>query len=105
MQAVRTSQEIIDENLEYSLFSWSVQGTLAPLAVVGGQGAWFWDADGKRYLDLCSQQVKVMNLGHQHPRVVQAIKEQADTICYVAPSYATEPKGRLAHLVAEKSGL
>src|SRR5438270_12353955 len=104
MQTVRTSQEIIQENMEYTLFSWSAQGNLAPLAVVGGEGAWFWDADGKRYLDLSSQQVICLNLGHQHPRVVQAIKEQADTLCFAAPSFANEPKGKLGKKIAQHSG-
>src|SRR5947209_10923839 len=105
MQAVRTSQDIVDENLEYSLFSWSVQGAVSPIAVVGGEGVWFWDADGNRYLDFSSQQVICLNLGHQHPRVVRAIQEQAGTLCFAAPSFATEPKGKLAHKVAEKTGL
>ena len=105
MQAVRTSQEIVEENLAYTLFSWSTQGGLDPIAVVGGQGAWFWDADGKRYLDFSSQQVISLSLGHQHPKVVQAIKDQADTLCFAAPSFANEPKGRLGRKVAEKTGL
>ncbi|MDQ2742457.1 MAG: aminotransferase class III-fold pyridoxal phosphate-dependent enzyme, partial [Chloroflexota bacterium] len=105
MQTVRSSQDVIAENLGNILFSWSVQGSLDPLAIAGGEGAWFWDFDGKRYLDLCSQQVISLNLGHQHPKVVAAIKEQADTLCYAAPSFASEPKGRLAKMLAEKTGL
>ncbi|GAC1462115.1 MAG: aspartate aminotransferase family protein [Chloroflexota bacterium] len=105
MQHMQTSQEIIDENLEYTLFSWSVQGSLAPLAVARGEGAWFWDADGNRYLDLSSQQVICLNLGHQHPKVVQAIKNQADSLCFAAPSFANEPKGRLGKRLAGLTGL
>ncbi|PZS05511.1 MAG: aspartate aminotransferase family protein [Chloroflexi bacterium] len=105
MQSLETAQHIVDENLDYSLFSWSVQGSIKPLAVVGGQGAWFWDADGNRYLDLSSQQVICTNLGHQHPRVVQAIKDQADKMCFVAPSYASEPRGKLARKLVEITGL
>jgi taurine---2-oxoglutarate transaminase len=105
MQTVRTSQEIIEENLRYTLFSWSAQGSLAPLSIVRGEGVWFWDADGKRYLDLSSQQVICLNLGHQHPKVVQAIKDQADTLCFAAPSFANEPKGQLGRKLAEITGL
>ncbi|GAC1468044.1 MAG: aspartate aminotransferase family protein [Chloroflexota bacterium] len=101
----RTSESIIEENLEYTLFSWSAQGNLAPIAVAGGEGAWFWDADGTRYLDFSSQQVISLTLGHQHPRVVQAIKDQAETLCFAAPSYANEPKGVLAHKIADVTGL
>src|SRR5947209_13104327 len=56
--------------------SWSVQGALDPIAVAGGEGCWFWDYDGKRYLDFASQLVNV-SIGHQHPKLVAAIKEQA----------------------------
>ena len=101
----RTAQDIIEENLDYTLFSWSAQGNLKPIAVAGGQGAWFWDADGNRYLDLSSQQVISLTLGHQHPKVVQAIKDQAETLCFASPSYANEPKGRLAHKIADLTGL
>jgi len=105
MEAVRTSEEIVRENLEHTLFSWSAQGSLDPLAVVGGEGAWFWDADGNRYLDMSSQQVISLNLGHQPRPVVQAIKDQADRLCYAAPSFANEPKGRLAHLLTDLTGM
>jgi taurine---2-oxoglutarate transaminase len=105
METVRTSEDIARENLDYTLFSWSAQGSLAPLAIVGGEGAWFWDADGKRYLDLSSQQVICLNLGHQHPRVVRAIKEQADTLCFASPSFANEPRGKLGRKLAELTGL
>ena len=101
----RTAQDIIEENLEYTLFSWSAQGGLAPLAIAGGKGAWFWDADGNRYLDFSSQQVISLTLGHQHPKVIQAIKDQADTLCFAAPSYANEPKGKLGRKIAELTGL
>jgi len=104
-QLLGKARDIIDENLAYTLFSWSAQGSLAPLAVAGGEGAWFWDADGNRYLDFSSQQVISLTLGHQHPRVVQAIKDQADTLCYAAPSYANEPKGKLGRKIAELTGL
>lgn len=107
MQTVshRTATDIIEENRRYSLFSWSAQGSLAPIAVAGGEGSWFWDADGNRYLDFSSQQVISLTIGHQHPKVIQAIKDQADTLCYAAPSYANEPKGKLARKIAEKTGL
>lgn len=105
MQTLRSSQDVVAENLAYTLFSWSAQGDLKPMTIAGGEGAWFWDFDGNRYLDLCSQQVVALNLGHQHPKVVAAIKEQADTLCYAAPSFASEPKGQLARRLVEKTNL
>src|SRR5437762_12398844 len=80
--------------------SWSVQGALDPIAVAGAEGCWFWDYDGKRYLDFASQLVNV-SIGHQHPKLVAAIKEQADKLCTIGPPMATEAKSTLARLVAE----
>ena len=44
--------------------SWSAQGALHPLAIAGAEGSWFWDYDGRRYLDFSSQLVNT-NIGHQ----------------------------------------
>ena len=85
---------------QFVLHSWSVQDTLDPIAVAGGEGCWFWDYDGKRYLDFASQLVNV-SIGHQHPKLVAAIKEQADKLCTIGPPMATEPRSTLARLVAE----
>src|SRR5579885_2499737 len=52
--------------------SWSVQDALDPIAVAGGEGCWFWDYDGKRYLDFASQLVNV-SIGHQHARLVAEV--------------------------------
>jgi taurine--2-oxoglutarate transaminase len=94
------ADEMIRLNREYTLFSWSVQSTLDPIPAVGGEGVFFWDADGKRYLDFSSQLV-YLNIGHQHPKVVRAIQEQAGQLCTVQPAMATEPRGRLGQRLAE----
>lgn len=94
------AQQSIDLNRRYTFFSWSVQSAVKPLAVAGAQGSCFWDAEGKRYLDFASQPMNV-NTGHEHPRVVAAIKKQAQTLCYVYPGLATEPWAKLGKLLAE----
>ena len=71
-----TSKEIVDLNKEYTFFSWSVQGQVNPIPVEKAEGIYFWDADGKRYLDFSSQLMNT-NIGHQHPKVVKAIQDQA----------------------------
>ena len=78
--------------------SWSAQGLIKPLPIAGGEGCWFWDHDGKRYLDFSSQLVN-LNLGHQHPRLVQAIKDQAEKLCTVAPSFANDARSEAARLI------
>ena len=82
--------------------SWSAQATLDPMVVAGAGGSWFWDEDGRRYLDFSSQMVN-MNIGHQHPRVVAAIQEQAATLCMIAPGHANEARSTLARLLAERA--
>ncbi|MEU7869308.1 aspartate aminotransferase family protein [Dactylosporangium sp. NPDC049140] len=79
--------------------SWSAQRMLDPVVVEGGLGATFWDDAGTRYLDFSSQLVN-LNLGHQHPRVVAAIQEQAAKLCTVAPTFANAARSEAARLIA-----
>jgi taurine--2-oxoglutarate transaminase len=95
-----TAEEIVNMNLEYTFFSWSVQGQATPIPVVRAEGVYFWDADGKRYLDFSSQLVN-MNSGHQHPKIVKAIQDQAGVLCMAHPGFATEPRGLLGKKLAE----
>jgi taurine--2-oxoglutarate transaminase len=92
--------QVVADAKEYVLHSWSVQDALNPIAVAGAEGRYFWDYDGKRYLDFASQLVNV-SIGHQHPKLVAAIKEQADKLCTIGPPMATEPRSTLARLISE----
>jgi taurine--2-oxoglutarate transaminase len=80
--------------------SWSAQGLINPIPVAGGEGSWFWDYEGKRYLDFSSQLVN-LNIGHQHPRLIAAIQEAAGRLCTVAPSFANADRGEAARLITE----
>jgi len=82
--------------------SWSAQDLIAPLPIEGGLGATFWDADGNNYLDFASQLVN-LNLGHQHPRMVAAIKAQADRLCTVSPTFANDVRSEAAAMVASRA--
>jgi taurine---2-oxoglutarate transaminase len=93
-------RHVVADAKRYVLHSWSVQDALAPIPVAGGEGRYFWDYDGKRYLDFASQLVNV-SIGHQHPKVVAAIKEQAEKLCTIGPPMATEPRSTLARMLAE----
>src|SRR5213595_45796 len=93
-------KQIVEDAKEYVLHSWSVQDAIAPIPVAGAEGRYFWDYEGKRYLDFASQLVNV-SIGHQHPRLVAAIKEQADKLCTIGPPMASEPRSTLARLLAE----
>jgi taurine---2-oxoglutarate transaminase len=100
----RTSREIVQENREYTMFSWSVQGAANPIHMTRGEGVWFWDGDGNRWLDFSSQLIN-LNIGHQHPKMLAAIKKQVDELCFAGPSFATEPRGVLGKMLAESTGL
>ena len=79
---------------------WTVQGPRDVPTLVGGSGSHLVDADGHRYLDFSSQLV-FTNLGHQHPRIVAAIKAQADRLCTLAPGNASDIRGEAARLIVE----
>jgi taurine--2-oxoglutarate transaminase len=95
-----TSQEIIDLSKEYTFFSWSVQGQVNPIPVGKAEGIYFWDTDGKRYIDFSSQLMNT-NIGHQHPKVVKAIQDQAAELCFVHPGNTTEVRALLGKKLAE----
>ncbi|MFF3612676.1 aspartate aminotransferase family protein [Streptomyces sp. NPDC002580] len=82
--------------------SWSAQELIDPLAVAGAEGSYFWDYEGKRYLDFTSGLV-FTNIGYQHPKVVAAIQEQAATLTTFAPAFAVEARSEAARLIAERT--
>ena len=79
---------------------WSVQGPRNVPTFVGGSGSYLMDAEGRRYLDFSSQLV-FTNLGHQHPRIVSAVKDQADRLCTLAPGHASDVRGEAARVIVE----
>ncbi len=98
------SLKVVQENRDYTMFSWSVQGASNPIHMKRGQGVWFWDGDDQRWLDFSSQLIN-LNVGHQHPKMLEAIKKQVDELCFAGPSFATEPRGSLGKKLAEVTGL
>ncbi len=94
------SEQITRESKQYTFFSWAVQSEVNPIPMERAEGVYFWDANGKKYLDFSSQLMNV-NLGHQHPKVIQAIQDQAEALCYSHPGMATEPRARLGKLLSE----
>jgi taurine--2-oxoglutarate transaminase len=95
-----TTDEILRLNREYTFFSWSAQAKINPIVIDRAEGVYFWDPDGKRYLDFNSQLMSV-NIGHGNQRVINAITEQAKQLAFAAPQFATEIRGRLGELLAE----
>ena len=85
---------------EHVMHSWSTHSTLDPLAISKTQGVYMWDENGKRYLDMTSQLMN-QNIGHQHPKVVEAIRTQAAKVCFIAPGLAYESRSFLGKALAE----
>ncbi len=93
-------QEVLKLDREHVFHSWSAQGTLNPMLIQGAEGSYVWDYDGKRYLDFSSQLVNT-NIGHQHPKLVKAIQEQAGRLSTIAPQHANDMRGEAAKRIAD----
>ena len=92
--------QIVKDNLDYTLFSWSKQGGLNPINASHAKGSYFYDRDGKRYLDFSSQLMNV-NIGHGDQRITKAVVAQMEQVSYMYPGLATEIRGRLGKKIKE----
>ena len=97
---VSETQEIQQENFDYTLFSWSKQKGLNPIAVKHAEGVYLYDYDGRRYLDFSSGLMNV-NIGHGNQRVTAAVVRQMQEVSYVTPSCVTRARGELGRRLAE----
>jgi taurine--2-oxoglutarate transaminase len=92
--------EILPLNLEHNFWTWSAQGKVNPIPVTRAKGVYFWDANGKRYLDFNSMTMCV-NIGHGDERVIEAIVQQARQLAYAGPPMATKPRAILGRMLSE----
>jgi len=99
-QRTMSSEEIVRLSKQHTLFSWSVQGSVDPIAVDRAKGVWLFTPEGERILDFNSQLMSV-NIGHGDQRVVDAITEQASKLQFVHPVFVTEIRARLGQRLAE----
>lgn len=91
--------KIIDDNLDYTLFSWSKQKGIAPIAVQSAKDVYLYDYDGKRYIDFSSGLINV-NIGHGDQRVTEAVVRQMQEVSYVTPGCVTRARGELGKKLA-----
>ncbi len=94
------TEEILHNNMEHTLFSWSKQKGINPIAVKYGKGIYLYDYDGKRYIDFSSGLMNV-NIGHGDQRVTEAVVKQMQEVAYVTPSCITKVRGDLGKKLAE----
>lgn len=92
--------EIIRNNMDYTLFSWSKQKGHNPIAVKYAEGVYLYDYDDKKYIDFSSGLMNV-NIGHGNQRVTQAVMKQMQEVAYVTPSCVTKVRGELGKKLAE----
>jgi taurine--2-oxoglutarate transaminase len=95
-------REVYDLDRAYVFYSWSAQSRIRPMVLAGAQGSYVWDFEGKRYLDFSSQMVNT-NIGHQHPVVVEAIREQAGRLCTIAPQHANDQRSEAARRIVDRA--
>jgi taurine--2-oxoglutarate transaminase len=99
-KTISEAQEIIQNNQDFTLFSWSKQKGSNPIAVKHAEGIYLYDYDGKRYIDFSSGLMNV-NIGHGNQRVTDAVVKQMQEVSYVTPSCVTKVRGELGKKLAE----
>lgn len=95
-----TSEEIVSLSRAHTMFSWSIQSQLDPIAIDRAEGVYLYTPEGRRILDFNAQLMSV-NIGHGDRRVIDAINEQAMRLQFVQPAFATEIRARLGAKMAE----
>ncbi len=100
LSTLSAAKAIIRDNLDYTLFSWSKQKGLDPIAVQRAEGVYLYDYDANRFIDFSSGLMNV-NIGHGHPRVTEAVIRQMQEVSYVTPGCVTKARGELGKKLAE----
>ncbi len=100
--AIAEGKRAYELDRKHVFHSWSAQAQIKPMTVLAAQGAYVWDGDGNKLLDYSGQLV-FTNIGHQHPKVVAAIAEQAAKLCTIAPQFVNDARSEAARLIAERT--
>jgi taurine--2-oxoglutarate transaminase len=95
-----TNSQVLELTNRHNFWTWSAQSRVNPISVDHAEGVYFWDVDGKRYLDFNSMTM-CSNIGHGNPHVIRAIQEQAANLAYAGPRMATKPRAKLGMMLAE----
>ncbi|GAB2864980.1 aminotransferase class III-fold pyridoxal phosphate-dependent enzyme [Nocardioides pacificus] len=99
-RALTDAERAYELDRRHVFHSWSAQALIDPMVVTRAEGSYIWDGEGRRLLDFTSQLV-FTNLGHQHPRIVAAIRQQAADLCTVAPAHVNGARSEAARLIAK----
>jgi taurine---2-oxoglutarate transaminase len=100
--AIAEGKRAYELDRKHVFHSWSAQAQINPMTIVASDGQYVWDGDGNKLLDFSGQLV-FTNIGHQHPKVVAAIAEQAAKLCTIAPQHVNAARSEAARLIAERT--
>ena len=93
--------QIIQNHCNYVFYPWVAQNSVKnPVIIDRAKGVYFWDKNGKRYLDFASQLAN-MNIGHSHPKLLDALREQLESLSFAHPGAATEIRAKAAEKLAK----
>jgi taurine---2-oxoglutarate transaminase len=95
-----STQEMIDLCKRHTIYTWSAGKDVSPLPIARAEGVYLYTPEGQRILDFNSQLMSVL-IGHGHPKVIAAMKEQLDELIFVYPQTATAVRARLGKLLSE----
>ena len=99
-ELISSTKEVIQNNLDYTLFSWSKQAGLNPIHAERAEGVYLYTPEGQRIIDFSSQLMNV-NIGHGNQRITKAVSDQMEKLSFVYPGIATEARGKLGKKLAE----
>jgi len=95
-----SKEQIISDSKKFSLFSWSPQASVNPIAIERAEGVYLYDFDGNKIIDFSSGLMSV-NIGHGDQRVTAAVAEQMQKVSFVTPTCTTEIRAQLARKLSK----
>lgn len=101
-EQLHAGQRAYELDRAHVFHSWQAQGPFEPMTIVDAEGPYIWDGEGRKLLDMSSQLVNT-NIGHQHPKVVSAIQEQAAKLCTIAPQHVNDARSEAARLITDRT--
>lgn len=99
-EAIERGRRAHELDRAHVFHSWSAQRDLNPMTILDAEGSWVWDGEGRPMVDFSGQLV-FTNVGHRHPKIVAAIREQAETLATVAPQHVNDARSEAARLITE----
>ena len=100
-EAIERGRRAHELDRAHVFHSWSAQRDLNPMTILDAEGSWVWDGEGRPMVDFSGQLV-FTNVGHRHPKIVAAIREQAETLATVAPQHVNDARSEAARLITER---